>query len=79
MNCPKIPILRGVLSPSGKQIAVFCPYCDDWHVHCWGGTERKEHRWPHCTNPSSGFIGTGYNIAPFRKKDAVRGLSNFWS
>ena len=68
---PKTPVLRGWLTKDGTQIVVFCPYCDEMHVHGWpSGTPRRAlgHRSAHCARQSA-FNTWGYYVALFRKKD----------
>ncbi len=66
------PILRGIWD--GITISVFCPYCDDWHSHGYGGN--VTHRAAHCTNPKSPYRDQGYYLAEFSSKDRPR-LLNF--
>jgi hypothetical protein len=74
-----IPTLKGFLD--GDSIHVWCPYCNDFHLHSWqdGHPAMKHHRVAHCHDyvdnrgqlrPSqSPFKDTGYYIKPFSKAD----------
>lgn len=69
----KAPILRGLVDD--YVIRVWCPHCDKHHIHGWpkGSGRRPEHRSAHCSNQESPFKRGGYHIAPFRKKDLIKG------
>ena len=70
----KRPILRGYqITPN--MIAVFCPYCDDFHFHGWDNSCKPttiEHRGAHCHNNSSPFRETGYWISEFSRSALAR-------
>jgi hypothetical protein len=73
-------ILRGFVnrgigdSDQSPLIKVWCPYCDQFHVHGWPWKPKdwryKEYRRAHCDgNLDSPFHETGYYIAEFKQKD----------
>lgn len=62
----RLPTLRGFVV--GKQLVVFCPYCDAWHIHGWNpDSVAREHRVAHCA--ASPFGSGGYYVAPFKPED----------
>jgi hypothetical protein len=81
------PLLRGVLfsllaweghperpgwERRNAQIAVWCPYCGQEHVHSWDLRDdgrHAAHRVAHCTSRDSHFREDGYFISPLRRKD----------
>ncbi len=81
------PLLRGVLTelfawqddpdcPGYQrrycQIAVWCPFCREFHHHGWNPAydgRHAEHRVAHCHSDDSPFNGTGYFITVLRRCD----------
>ncbi len=50
---------------SDKQLAVWCPYCVDWHYHGLNST----HVVAHCINEASPFKKGGYVVQQGTAKD----------
>lgn len=52
MSERNLPILRGKISKTGRQLAVYCPYCRTNHFHGWPESITNpghlEHRICHC-------------------------------
>ena len=68
------PTLVGLLSISGKQVAVWCPHCNRNHFHGWPEGEEfgvATHRVAHCTKSNSPFEKGGYFITVEGRKDAA--------
>lgn len=61
----KSPILLG-FETNDHQVAVWCPYCVSYHFH---GKE-EGYRTPHCINPQSPFLESGYIVKFPTKKQA---------
>lgn len=68
---PGVPVLRGVLKSRGKEIRVYCPYCNTTHSHGWDpqlSPRRIEHRSAHCSGDNP-FREGGYYIGIARPRD----------
>jgi hypothetical protein len=52
----QIPTLPAVLSADGRQLLVWCEYCERNHYH---GAGSYEHKVAHCGNPESPYWLTG--------------------
>ncbi len=67
-----IPVLRGVLSASRENIAVWCPFCIKAHQHGWEPDApiwAISHRVAHCgTDSMSRLHESGYYIGILPKK-----------
>lgn len=72
----RIPILKGFVD--GKNIVVWCPFCQALHRHGFLPSEIKRaqyrrygfHKTAHCLgNPDSPFRETGYFVKPYTQKD----------
>jgi hypothetical protein len=81
------PLLRGVLTAAFPwsddpdhpgfqrqtcQLAVWCPFCRDWHYHGWDPAydgRHATHRVAHCHSKDSPFHATGYYISVLRLCD----------
>lgn len=50
-----------------KQVAVWCPFCIQWHYHGLA----EGHRAGHCVNPKSPLKVTGYIVRAGTTKDYV--------
>ena len=81
MNKPPkgYPVLRGFVetnprNPEHSSILVYCPYCNESHVHGWDATEgggSVSHREAHCP-PGTPFKDKGYYIGEFRQTEFGR-------
>lgn len=88
----QLPELRGFVISNGKQIAVWCPYCRQLHMHGWSHLETKlyqhkkngSHRVAHCSQTLGGenspFREGGYYIRPLLKKhmEIIRTSLKWW-
>jgi len=72
IEIPNLPWLAGIKC-GRNQIAVWCPYCRDYHFHGWNHLDKDcitTHRRAHCTDSASPFKKEGYLITVLPK---VRG------
>ena len=75
------PVLAGDLSPDGRSIRVWCPYCRKRHIHGAGRDEqdgKMTHRAAHCERIESPFFGDGYLVVDlaaraWRRKNNSKG------
>ncbi|OKL37604.1 hypothetical protein [Domibacillus mangrovi] len=52
------PVLLGIERGTKGYMAVWCPYCVDFHLH----GQEEGHVVAHCIDPESPFNSTGYYI-----------------
>ncbi|MFS0766184.1 hypothetical protein [Peribacillus phoenicis] len=58
------PVLLGIERGNAGYLAVWCPYCVEFHLH---GRE-EGHVVAHCTNEDSPFNKTGYYLKKVKYK-----------